>query len=201
MNSLQTFHVWRDEKSFGPFTPGQLREMLRVGQIKSSTLVAPVGSDEWIPLTTFPEILPASEPAEKPAAAPPPAPAPDGSGALKMGQTRFALGVIAAALIVAGLVWWQNERSAANQRGEVELLQEIDHGLSCINQYYRDKSDGKPDAGHWLSGNFAYFWLQKYSNHPLAPLIREASAAMDAKKAGDAERLLRDLQRHLGGRR
>ena len=46
-----------DQQPQGPFTPAQLREMIRTGRASFATPAAVVGDDEWVPLSTFDDLL------------------------------------------------------------------------------------------------------------------------------------------------
>lgn len=45
------------QKPQGPFTPAQLREMIKTGRARPTTLAAIVGDEEWLPLSTFDDLI------------------------------------------------------------------------------------------------------------------------------------------------
>ena len=57
MDTLHTFHVWQNSQSQGPFTVRVMQEKLRQGTLSRETLVAYRGSDEWVPLSTYADLI------------------------------------------------------------------------------------------------------------------------------------------------
>lgn len=57
MTTLTTFHLWQNNQSTGPFTARVVRDMLKAGTINGGTLVARDGDDDWLPLSTFSDLI------------------------------------------------------------------------------------------------------------------------------------------------
>lgn len=73
MDTLHTFHIWKNGQSTGPFTVGALQDMLKKGTLSRESLVARVGDEEWLPLSTYADVI--DPPRREPVKAPEPAPA------------------------------------------------------------------------------------------------------------------------------
>lgn len=55
---ITLFHVLRaDGVQAGPFTIAQLRDELKLGRITWQTLVASQGDEEWLPLSTYDDLM------------------------------------------------------------------------------------------------------------------------------------------------
>lgn len=57
MDTPKTFHVWQNSQSQGPFTIRVMQEKLNQGSLSRETLVAQNGSDEWVPLGSFADLI------------------------------------------------------------------------------------------------------------------------------------------------
>jgi hypothetical protein len=57
--------IGADRKEYGPVTPEQLRRWMAEGRVNGQTLVQPVGTAEWKPLSSLPEFA-AAPPAQPP---------------------------------------------------------------------------------------------------------------------------------------
>jgi uncharacterized protein DUF4339 len=75
--SLNIFHIWRNGQSDGPFTVRALQDMLKAGEITHATLVASSGDDDWLPVSTFADVIDAPKQEVQP---PPPKEPHEGKG-------------------------------------------------------------------------------------------------------------------------
>ncbi len=57
MNDLHTFHVWQSGQSQGPFTVVMMQGMLKEGTLSRETLVAYRGGEDWVPLSTYADVI------------------------------------------------------------------------------------------------------------------------------------------------
>jgi hypothetical protein len=57
-----TYHVWIQNAVCGPYTAAELRVLKQQGQIHAGTLMQTVGGDDWLPLTTYADVLAAPRP-------------------------------------------------------------------------------------------------------------------------------------------
>jgi hypothetical protein len=71
MSELHTFHVWQNGQSQGPFTVRVMQDMLKAGTLSREALVAYRGGDDWVPLSTYADVIdPPKMEVMKPPAAP-----------------------------------------------------------------------------------------------------------------------------------
>lgn len=108
MSTLKTFYLWRGNEKTGPHTLAQLREMLKLERVTLQTLAAESDGEEWLPLSTWSELI---QPAQSLAAKHPPVQAAQcadagGAGAHGLaGMLARALGISALlALAISGLL-------------------------------------------------------------------------------------------------
>jgi hypothetical protein len=57
MDSLHTFHVWQNGQSQGPFTVRVMQDMIKQGTLSRQALVAYRDSEDWVPLSTYADLI------------------------------------------------------------------------------------------------------------------------------------------------
>jgi hypothetical protein len=138
-------YVLINNEPHGPYTPEQIREYLKTGELQGDQLAAYSGSADWKPLSAMAQSW-AAKPVHKPVRSP---------AQPKGRKTRIVFGVAAAVLVVlagtAGFGWWQ---FFGDSGPVVKVVTQLEPGLpntlTELNAWYVEPPEGQNAAKYFL---------------------------------------------------